>query len=74
MLSNITDTECSQARQDIRISARGSNNKELFKDIKLIFGVNAVVDFADSRLTAYFYDVEPEYTTPERNYYESDSG
>jgi len=50
------------------------NNKELFKDIKLIFGVNAGVYFADSLLNAFLYDVEPEYTTPERNYYESDSG
>ncbi|MDM8535567.1 MipA/OmpV family protein [Desulfobacterales bacterium HSG17] len=50
------------------------NNKELFKQIKLRFGVNAGVDFTDSRLNAYFYDVEQEYTNSERNYYESDSG
>ena len=50
------------------------NNKELFKDIKLRFGLNAGIDFTDSRLNSYFYDVSREYTTPEREYYESDSG
>lgn len=50
------------------------NNKELFKNIKLIFGLNAGVDFTDSRLNGYFYDVGPGYVSHRRGYYDSDSG
>lgn len=50
------------------------NNREMFKKINLKFGFNAGIDFTDSRLNSYFYDVESEYVTEKREYYESDAG
>ena len=49
-------------------------NQSTFEKHELSYGLNAGIDFADSRFHSYFYDVDREYVRPERPYYKSSSG
>jgi outer membrane protein len=49
-------------------------NRRLFKARDLSFGVNLGVDFADSRLNGYFYEVPQSQARPDRPQYEADAG
>jgi outer membrane scaffolding protein for murein synthesis (MipA/OmpV family) len=50
------------------------NNRSLFKNHMLSFGLNAGIDFTDSELNSYFYDVQRQYVRPGREFYESNGG
>jgi outer membrane scaffolding protein for murein synthesis (MipA/OmpV family) len=49
-------------------------NKSLFENFDLGFGLNAGIDFSNSELHSYYYDVPDKYVRPDRPFYKSDSG
>ncbi len=49
-------------------------NNSLFEEYDLGFGFNAGVDFSNSELHGYFYDVPTKYVRPERPFHEADGG
>ena len=58
-------------RGDVRLVYR---NYTWLEKWKVVFGLNAAVDFADAEGQRYFYEVEPEYATAERPAYSPDGG
>ncbi len=49
-------------------------NNSLFEEHDVGFGFNAGIDFANSELHGYFYDVPTQYVREDRPFYEADSG
>ncbi len=49
-------------------------NQSFFEKYGLSYGLNAGIDFSNSQLHSYFYDVGHEDVRPGRPYYKSDSG
>lgn len=58
-------------RGDLRLVYR---NYTWLEKWKVVFGLNAAVDFADAEGQRYFYEVEPRYATAERPAYSPDGG
>ena len=58
-------------RGDFRLVYR---NYTWLEKWKVVFGLNAAVDFADAEGQRYFYEVEPRYATAERPAYSPDGG
>ena len=58
-------------RGDVRLVYR---NYTWLEKWKVVFGLNAAVDFADAEGQRYFYEVEPRYATAERPAYSPDGG
>jgi MipA family protein len=49
-------------------------NKSFFEKYGLSYGLNAGIDFSNSKLHSYFYDVSYDHIGREKHFYESDSG
>ena len=58
-------------RGDVRLVYRNYTRLEKWK---VVFGLNAAVDFADAEGQRYFYEVEPDYATSERPAYSPHGG
>lgn len=49
-------------------------NESLFQDNDLTFFMSAGISYADNILNGYFYDVAPEFVTPDRGRFDADAG
>jgi MipA family protein len=49
-------------------------NRSSFQKYGISYGLNTGIDFSNSRLHSYFYDVKQEEVRPGRPYFKSDSG
>lgn len=49
-------------------------NESIFQDNDISFFLSAGISYADNLLNGYFYDVDAEFVTPDRGFFDADAG